>query len=81
MNLSNIVHKEFKKESNWGYTIEEIMKLAKQLDLPITKEQALKHLDGSFFATSEYKVLYANSDVYSLLKKFCCEENKTSKGE
>ena len=70
MNLSNIVHREFKTESDWGYSIEEIMELVNQLDLQINREEVLKSLDGVSFAISEDKEVYTHSDVYSLLKDY-----------
>jgi hypothetical protein len=67
MNLKEKVY-GFKTQSEWGFTIPEILDLANELEKELTQEVIEEKLGGLSFSNINEQETFTYSDVYSLLK-------------
>jgi len=67
MNLKEKVY-GFKTQSEWGFTIPEIIELANELEKELTQEVIEEKLEGLSFVNINEQETFTYSDVYSLFK-------------
>jgi len=67
MNLKEKVY-GFKIQSEWGFTIPEILELVNELEKELTQEVIEEKLEGLSFSNINEQETFTYSDVYSLFK-------------